>query len=320
MLRGFTIIPKDTRIDFMRFRFLAFLLSAVMIVGSIGLIAFKGLNFGIDFAGGILMEVQTEGPADLAAMRTELSNIGLGEVALQEFGAPDTVLIRVQRQEGGEAEQASAVAQVKGALGDQVQYRRTEFVGPKVGEELIRDAVLAVVLAMIGIAVYIWFRYEWHFGANAIVAVFHDVITTIGLFSLLGLDFNLATVAAVLTVAGYSVNDTVVVYDRIREELRRYKKMPLEDLINLALNRTLSRTVMTSGLTLLSVMALLLFGGEVLRGFSVALMWGIIIGTYSTIFVATPLLIYTNLRRGTETKGADDAKGESVAGSPSGGN
>lgn len=314
--RGVYFFPADSRIDFMSMRKYFFALSAVMILGSIILIPVKGLNFGIDFSGGMLMEVKsTTGPADLGAMRATLSGLGLGEVALQEFGAPDDVLIRVQRQEGDEGEQLKAVDTIKAALGSAFEYRRTEFVGPKVGGELIEDAIWAVVLAMIGIAAYIWFRYEWQFGINALIAVFHDVITTIGLFALIGMEFNLATVAAVLTIAGYSVNDTVVVYDRVREELRRYKKMPLPELINLALNRTLSRTVMTSGLTLLSVLALYLFGGEVIRGFSLAMIWGIAIGTYSTVFVATPLLIYMNLRRIDTDKAA---KAPEAAESPGG--
>ncbi len=297
--RGIYFFPAESRINFMGMRRLFFAVSAVMIIGSLILIPTKGLNFGIDFAGGIVIEAQSmRGPADLSAMRSTLSNLGLGEVGLQQFGEPTDVLIRVQRQPGDDAEQQRAVEALKSALGDGYEYRRTEFVGPKVGDELIQDATIAVVLTMLGIMGYIWFRYEWQFGINALIAVFHDVITTVGLFALIGMEFNLSTVAAVLTIAGYSVNDTVVVYDRVREELRRYKKMPLPELINLALNRTLSRTVMTSGLTLLAVLALYLFGGEVLRGFSLAMIWGIVIGTYSTIFVATPMLIYMNLRRG----------------------
>jgi preprotein translocase SecF subunit len=230
-------------------------------------------------------------------MRERLSSLGLGEAALQEFGAPDTVLIRLQRQGEAQEAQIAAIDKVKAALGTEVEFRRTEFVGPKVGAELIEDAVLATVLALFGIMAYVWFRYEWQFAVNCIVALFHDCITTVGLFALLGWQFDLNIVAAVLTIAGFSVNDTVVIYDRIREELRRYRKMPLKELINLAINRTLSRTIMTSGLAFLAVLAILLFGGQALRGFSLAMSWGIIIGTYSTICVATPMLIYMNLRR-----------------------
>lgn len=297
MFRGIHLIPHDTKINFLRFHKVTFMISVIMVVGSILLIAIKGLNYGVDFAGGILMEVKTEGPADLGAMREQLSSLGLGEASLQEFGAPDTVLIRLQRQGEAQEAQIAAINQVKAALGSNVEFRRTEFVGPKVGAELIHDAVLATVLALFGIMAYVWFRYEWQFAVNCIVALFHDCITTVGLFALLGMQFDLNIVAAVLTIAGFSVNDTVVIYDRIREELRRYKKMPLKDLINLSINRTLSRTIMTSGLAFLSVLAILLFGGEVLRGFALAMSWGIIVGTYSTIWVATPMLIYMNLRR-----------------------
>ncbi len=318
MFRPIQLVPPDTRIDFMRIHKLCFVFSLIITLGSIGLIAFKGLNFGIDFSGGILMEVKTEGPADLGAMRSTLTGLNLGEVALQEFGAPESVLIRVQRQAGDEQAQMRAVNAVKEALGTNVEYRRTEFVGPKVGGELVQTALWAVLLALAGIAAYIWFRYEWQFGVNAIVATFHDCLTTVGLFALLGLDFNLTTVAAVLTIAGYSVNDTVVVYDRVRDEMRRYKKMPMADLINLAINKTLSRTTVTSGLTMLSVLALFFFGGEVIRGFALAMIWGILIGTYSTIFVATPMLIYMNLRRGRGGEAAEAAAGTSATAGPRG--
>jgi preprotein translocase SecF subunit len=316
MFRGLHIIPHDTRIDFMRFHRVAFALSVAMVIGSIVLVLVKGLNFGVDFAGGILMEVRTEGPADLAAMRNQLSDLGVGEVALQEFGAADTVSIRLQKQEGDETAQQAAIDKVKAALGSGVEFRRTEFVGPKVGQEYIEDAILASVLAMLGIMAYVWFRYEWQFAVNCIIALFHDCITTVGIFALLGMQFDLTIVAAVLTIAGFSVNDTVVIYDRIREELRRYKKMPLAQLINMSINRTLSRTIMTSGLAFLSVLAILLFGGEVLRGFSVAMTWGIVIGTYSTICVATPMLIYMNLRRSIDaSKPEADSEAGEAAGS-----
>ena len=320
LFRPLHLVPPDTHINFMRIHRICFAFSLLITIASVASIVFKGFNFGIDFAGGIVLEVKAPTPtADLAGMRNILSGLGLGEVALQEFGAPDTVLVRIQRQdarpnENPEQAQQRAVAAVKSALGDKYEYRRTEFVGPKVGAELINTALLAVGLALLGIALYIWFRYEWQFGVNAIIATFHDCVTTCGLFSLLGLEFNLTTVAAVLTIAGYSVNDTVVVYDRIRAELRRYKKMPISDILNLSINKTLSRTTVTSGLTGLSVVALYLFGGEVLHGFSVAMIWGIVIGTYSTIFVASPMLIYMHLRRDREAKPATSAEGAAGAG------
>ena len=213
-------------------------------------------------------------------------------------------MIRIQKQEGGEKAQQVAVEKVKKALGAGVQYRRTEFVGPQVSRELFRDGVIAVLLAMVGILAYIWFRFEWQFGLGAIIALLHDVITTIGIFALTGLEFNLSTVAAILTIAGYSINDTVVVYDRVRENLRKYKTMPLTELLNNAINETLSRTVMTSLTTMLALVSLYVLGGEVIRGFSFALIWGVIIGTYSSICVAVPLLLHLNVNRGVQTSGA----------------
>jgi preprotein translocase SecF subunit len=309
MYKPFHLVPANTRIDFMRFHKPAFLLSVLMVVGSLVLIFTKGLNYGIDFAGGVLMEVQSkqEQVVDLGQLRGKLDGLEIGEITLQTFGAPNTVLIRIPQQAGGDAATQEAVAKLKSTLGDAWDYRRTETVGPKVGEELKSSAVWASLFAMLGIMGYVWFRYEWQFGVNALLALFHDCVTTVGLFSLTGMEFNLTTIAAVLTIAGYSVNDTVVIYDRIRYDMRRYKTMPLADLINLALNSTLSRTTVTSGLTLLSVLALLFFGGEVIRGFAVAMVWGIVIGTYSTICVASPLLLYMHLHRirGKEPKGKD---------------
>ncbi|MGH6931484.1 MAG: protein translocase subunit SecF [Dongiaceae bacterium] len=309
MWKPIHLVPPNTRINFMRRHKLTFAISVILVLGSIGLLFTKGLNFGIDFAGGILMEVRAPEQPDLGDMRERLSGLGLGEVSLQAFGEEDDVLIRLPQQEGGEEAQQTAIAKVRAELGDQWTYRRTETVGPKVGGELIKNAIIAAGLAMLGIFAYVWIRYDWQFGLNALLAMFHDVVTTLGLFSLLGLQFDLATVAAILTVAGYSVNDTVVIFDRIRYEMRRYKTMPMSELINLSINETLSRTTVTSGLTLISVVALFLFGGEVLRGFAVALIWGIVIGTYSTICVASPLLMYANLRLSKIRGGDQSAKG-----------
>ena len=240
-----------------------------------------------------MIEVRTARPADIAAMRQGLSGLGLGEVSLQRFGADTDVLIRVQKQPG--EDQSVVIRKIQVELGDGVEYRRTEFVGPTVGEELKQAGFLAVVLSLLAIMAYIWFRFEWQFSVGAIVALMHDVLATIGLFALTGLEFNLATVAAVLTIAGYSINDTVVVYDRVRENLRRYKTKPMPELLDLSVNETLSRTVMTSVTTLLALLALAAFGGEVIRGFCIALMWGVVIGTYSSIFIAVPSLLWTGV-------------------------
>ena len=296
MVRPLRFVPANTKIDFVGRRMMAYIISGFIVLGSLALLGVQGLNFGIDFRGGTLIEVRTDGPADLAAMRSALGGLGLGEVVLQEFGEVDEVLIRIQRQGGEEDGQIQAIAAVQNALGDAVEYRRTEFVGPTVGQELIKAGTLAVLLAIGAILLYIWFRFEWQFGICAVAALVHDVISTIGLFSLIQHEFNLATVAALLTIAGYSINDTVVVFDRVRENLRRYKRASMIEILNRSLNETLARTTMTSLTTLLALLALYFFGGAVIRDFSFALIWGVLIGTYSSIFIAVPLLLYLKLR------------------------
>ena len=296
-MRPLRLLPARTHVPFLRYRPFAVIVSGALIALALLFVGLRGLNFGIDFVGGILIEVRTEQPADIGALRATLGGLGLGEVSLQEFGAPTDVLVRVQRQEGGDEAQERAISAVQTALGDQVaEYRRIEFVGPTVGAELIEAGTIAVVLALVAILLYIWLRFEWQYGACAVVALLHDVVSTIGLFAFNQHEFNLATVAALLTIAGYSINDTVVVFDRVRENLRRYKRASVAEVLERSLNETLARTVMTSVTTLLALMALYVFGGEVLRDFTFALMWGVVIGTYSTIFVAVPLLLTMKLR------------------------
>jgi len=291
-------LPIAPNLNFIGHRKIFLAVSGALVLASLILLAGVGLNLGIDFRGGILIEVRTNGPADLSAMRSRLGSLGLGEVTLQEFGAEDEVLINVQRQEGEEEAQSAAIAAVKEALGtDVAEYRRTEFVGPKVGGELKEAGAWATVLAILGISLYVWFRFEWQFAVAALLALVHDVAAMIGFFAFTQLEFNLATLAAVLTVAGYSINDTVVIFDRVREVLRKYKKMPLLELLNMAVNQTLTRTLLTSFTTLLALLALTLFGGEVIRGFSASLIWGILIGTYSSFGLAVPLLTFMGLRR-----------------------
>lgn len=300
-MRPLHLIPPGTNFNFMRLRLMSFGFSAFITIASLVMFFVPGLNYGIDFRGGILIEVRNQGgPADLAQMRTTLGQLGLGEVALQEFGSTADVLIRIERQEGGDREQNAAVEKVRTALGGALDYRRVEVVGPKVGGELIEAGIWATVLSVLGIAVYVWFRFEWQFAVSALIATFHDVITTVGLFALFQIDFNLSTVAAVLTIAGYSINDTVVVFDRIRETMRKYKKMSYLELMNRAINDTLSRTLLTSSTVMLAVLALVLVGGEVIRSFSVAMIWGVLIGTYSSIFLASPMLLYMRPPRPTE--------------------
>jgi len=299
-------VPIAPSFNFMRRRKLFMALSAVLVMASVAIFAVRGLNLGVDFRGGIMIEIQTKDAADLGDLRSRLGNLGLGDVTLQEFGNPNDVLINVQRQDGAEKEQIAAINRIKEELGDEVaEYRRTEFVGPKVGGELKKAGFLATIFAMLGIAVYIWFRFEWQFAMAAVIALLHDVITTVGLMALIQLEFNLSTLAAILTVAGYSINDTVVIFDRVRETLRKYKKMPLLNLLSLSINGTLVRTTLTSVTTLIALLSLAVFGGEVIRGFSVALIWGVVIGTFSSWGLAVPILSYTNLRAGL-MGGADD--------------
>lgn len=296
MFKGIKFVPDETHFDFIGHAIWAYLISAVIILGSLAALAINGLNFGIDFTGGTLIEIRTQQEApDLAKMRSDLNNLDLGDVSLQEFGAPNDILIRLPQQDGDETVQQAAIEKVRATLDtnfEGVEYRRTEFVGPQVGEELKLDALYATIFAILGIMAYIWVRFEWQFGISSLVALFHDVIGVLGLFALTGMPFDLTSLAAVLMVAGYSINDTVVIFDRIREMLVKYRKKSMREIINIAINSTLSRTIMTGLTTLLALASLWLFGGEVIRGFVVSLVFGIIIGTHSSIFVAAPILLY----------------------------
>ncbi len=297
------LIPDDTSIPFMRVRSWTFGLSAALVVVSIILFFVRGLNLGIDFVGGSTIEIRTPPPAaDIARIRQVVGALGLGDVSVQEFGEPTEVLIRFEEQPGGEEAQRAAQERVEKALKEAipgVEIRQTNFIGPKVSGELARDGTLAVTLAVLLVLVYIWFRFEWQFGVGAVIALVHDVTLTIGFFSITQLEFNLSIIAALLTIVGYSLNDTVVVYDRIRENMRKFRRMPLAELLDLAINETLSRTVMTSLTTLIALVALFVFGGAVLRGFTAAMIWGIFVGTYSSIFIASPILLFLDLRPGT---------------------
>ena len=303
-MRGIRLFPDTMNIDFLRHRFFGLVISALIIFGTFGLLFTKGLNFGIDFTGGMMIEVRVEPAPDLSLMRTDLNTLGLGDVSIQEFGSPNDVLIRLPEQEGGPDAQKSAENSVRGVLDamedSNIDYRRVEFVGPQVGDELIMAGLYAIIFSLLGIMAYVSFRFEWQYGAAAIIAVLHDVFAIIGFFALTQKQFDLATVAAILTIAGYSINDTVVIFDRVRENVRKFKKMPLYDLANKSLNETLSRTILTSVTTLLALAALWLFGGEVIRGFVDALIVGIVIGTYSTIFIAMPKLLWLGVKRTSE--------------------
>ena len=309
-MRLLRIVPDDTKFDFMRFRRISFPLSALLSIVAILLYFFHGLNFGIDFKGGLLMEVQSKsGPADLAKMRTTLGELNLGEVQLQQFGGPENVLIRIAEQPGGDAAQQAAVQKVRGALGDSVDYRRVEVVGPRVSGELLSYGVIGLGLAILGILIYLWFRFEWQFALGAMIANVHDIVLTIGFMSLAQVDFDLTSIAALLTILGYSLNDTVVIYDRIREMLRRYKRMPMDELLNGAVNQTLSRSVITHLTVTLALLALLIFGGNAIHSFTATMTFGVVlVGTYTSIFIAAPILIYLGVGRGTDALTAPAAK------------
>jgi preprotein translocase subunit SecF len=307
------IVPDDTKFDFMRFRRISFPISAALSIVAILLYFFHGLNFGIDFVGGTLIEVQSKsGPADLAKMRAALSGLGLGEVQLQEFGGPADVLIRVAQQPGGEQAQQAAIGKVREALGDEVDYRRVEVVGPRVSSELLAMSTIGLGLAIFAILIYLWFRFEWQFSLGAMIANVHDLVLTIGYMSLTQIDFDLSSIAALLTILGYSLNDTVVIYDRIREMLRRYKRMSMPDLLNISVNSTLSRSIITHVTVTLALLALLLFGGHAIHSFVATMIFGVVlVGTYTSVFIAAPILIYLGV--GTTRMEAEDAAGKEKA-------
>src|SRR6516164_4102444 len=278
----------------MRFRRISFPVSALLSIAAILLYFFHGLNFGIDFIGGTLIEVQSKaGPADLAKMRSAIAGLNLGEPQLQQFGAANDVLIRIPQQPGGEEAQQAAVAKVRGALGDEVEYRRVEVVGGRVSNEQMAKGTIGLVLAIFSILIYLWFRFEWQFALGAMIANVHDLVLTVGFMSLTQIDFDLTSIAALLTILGYSLNDTVVIYDRIREMLRRYKRMPMPDLLNISVNSTLSRSIITHVTVTLALLALLLFGGHAIHSFVATMIFGVVlVGTYTSVFIAAPILIY----------------------------
>lgn len=310
--RGIDFFPHNLRLPFMRYKGFAIGASIVAMLLSIGLIATKGLNYGVDFKGGTMVELQSKsGPADIAKLRSDLSGVVTGNVQIQEFGKNDTVLIRIEEQPGGEGAQQAALKKIVETVGAGYDQRRVEVVGPAVSSELRRTGFIAVVCGILAIVAYVWFRFEWQFAAGAVLALTHDVLVVAGLFSLFQFEFDLSTVAALLTILGYSVNDTVVVSDRIRENLRKFKKMDLNELLNLSINETLSRTILTGVTAIAVLLALYIFGGEVIRNFNFAMLLGVLIGTYSSIFLAAPLLGYLGVKRDwsdQSVKGAAAAK------------
>lgn len=307
-------LPAEPKIGFMKLRMGAFALSVLMIIASVAMVSMRGLNFGIDFVGGVVVEIKTPEKVEIEDIRSVLSKLDLEGLQLTEIkdnlAAQDAdftvALIKTKAPEahGDDVEAAvqatanSILSALKAEFGD-IEERRKEAVGPKVSGELMKDGIISLVVALGLMLVYIWFRFQWEFSIGAVLALAHDIVLTIGMFAVTQFEFNLSTIAALLTIVGYSMNDTVVVYDRVREELRRYKKLPEKDVIDMAVNRTLSRTLLTSGTTLLALFSIFILGGEVLRGFSFAMIWGVFIGTYSSIFIASAILLHTGIRRGS---------------------
>ena len=291
------IIPKDSKINFLRIKKNMILISAFSILVTIILLFFNGLNLGIDFKGGVLIEAQTKN-IEMSELRNSLTS-KFDDVTIQEFGSPNNVIIRLQNKNN--IDNISLINDIKNLIGSNIEeFRRSEFVGPTISNELFINGLKAVSFAMLSILIYIWFRFEWQFGFGAVVALIHDVLITLGILSIFKIDFNLSTIAAILTIAGYSINDTVVIFDRVRENLRKYKKTELIDIFNLSLNNTLSRTVMTSITTLMALFCLYFLGGEVIRSFSFTMIIGVLIGTYSSIYIAVPTLLLFKFKRREE--------------------
>jgi preprotein translocase subunit SecF len=300
------LVPEVTNVDFFRFWRLTFGASILAMAVSIGVFFVIGLNFGIDFRGGTSIRTEAQAPVNIGAYRAAISPLGLGDVAITEVFDPtfgpdrNVAMIRIQSQDGAEAITPEQITQVRAALqglDPTLSFAAVDSVGPKVSGELVQGAILSVLLALGGVLFYIWLRFEWQFAVGAVLALVHDVVLTIGVFSLLQIRFDLAIIAALLTIVGYSLNDTVVVFDRVRENLIKFKKRPLIQVLNLSINETLARTVMTSVTTLLALIALFALGGDVIRGFVFAMIWGVVVGTYSSVFVASALLLWLGVKR-----------------------
>jgi preprotein translocase SecF subunit len=316
-MRKLRLIPDDTHIRLMWLRRFNFPVSVLLSAVSVALFIVIGPDYGIDFRGGSLIEMKPlQQTVDVGSVRSTLGALDLGDIQVQEVSdlIDDThnILVRIEQQAGGDEAEQRALTRVREAMGDTVEFERVEIVGPRVSGELAYNGTLALLVTLFAILVYVWFRFEWQFAVGAIVATAHDVMMTLGFFVVAGLEFNLASIAAILTIVGYSLNDTVVVYDRVRENLRKFKKMPIAALLDQSVNDTLARTTMTSLTTLLALLALYIFGGTVIRSFIAAMMFGVVIGTYSSIYIAAPLLIFFRLRPGAAT--ADEAPEAAEAG------
>ncbi len=291
------LAPENTELGFMRLRRFSYPFSAVLSIVSVLMFVTVGMNFGIDFSGGTLIEVRAKsGEADLAQLRQIGEKTGVGHVEVQGFGNNSDATLRFGVQPGGDVAQEAAVKKVEDALNDGYEFRRVEVVGPRVSGELVQSGTLGVVVSIFAVLLYLWFRFEWQFAVGAVIATMHDLLLTVGFFSVTQLEFNTTSIAAILTIVGYSLNEAVVVLDRIREMMRKYKRMSTADMIDMSVNAVLPRTIMTATTVILALLALVMFGGEVIKSFSLAMMWGIFVGTYSSVFICSPILIYLGVR------------------------
>ncbi|WP_131117511.1 protein translocase subunit SecF [Lichenihabitans psoromatis] len=307
------LAPENTKFGFMRFRRWSYPFSAFMSIVSVVMFIMVGVNFGIDFAGGTLLELRAKsGTADLSTLRRVGDNLGLGHLEVQGFGQPSDVTLRVGLQPGGDPAQQAAVAKLKSAIGDGYEFRRVEVVGPRVSGELVQSGTLGVVVSIFAVLVYLAFRFEWQFAVGAVIATMHDLLLTVGFFSVTHLEFNTTSIAAILTIVGYSLNEAVVVLDRIREVMKKYKRISTADMIDMSINAVLPRTIMTATTVFLALLALVFFGGEVIKSFSLAMMWGIFVGTYSSIFICSPILIYLGVRNETRDAPVNEPKQKPV--------
>lgn len=315
--KGNDFFPHGTQLPFMKYKNICVALSFIAMAISLAIILTKGFNFGVDFKGGSLIEVRAKsGSADISQMRDKLNGLGLGDVQIQSFGSDADALIRIEQQPGEDDAQQAAAKKVLEALGADFDQRRIEVVGPAVSSELRMTGLIAVLASIVAIVMYVWFRFEWQFSVGVVLGLFHDVLVTAGIFSLFQLGFDLAIVAALLTILGYSVNDSVVVADRIRENLRKYKKMPLTELLNLSINETLSRTILTGVTTIAVLLALFFLGGEVIRNFTFAMLFGVLIGTYSSIFISAPVIDFLGVKRDWSDEKAGRSKADGAPARP----
>jgi preprotein translocase subunit SecF len=299
------LAPESTKFPFMRFRRVSYPFSALLSLIAVALFVFRGMNFGIDFAGGTVIELRAKsGAAEVGTLRTLGENLHLGDIEVQAFGNPSDATLRFGLQPGGDVAQQAAVERVRDAVGAYYDLRRVEVVGPRVSNELVQSGTLGVVLSIIAVLTYLWFRFEWQFAIGAVIATMHDLLLTVGFFSITQLEFNTTSIAAILTIVGYSLNETVVVLDRIRENMRKYKKMATAQMVDMSINAVLPRTIMTATTVMLALFALVAFGGQVIRSFSLAMIWGIFVATYSSIFICSPMLIYLGLRNEDADKAA----------------